>query len=122
MTKLKKLEDFRDEIAQCVKCGACRAHCPVFGAEKREGRVARGKVALCQSLLDGQLDLLHVQDVGNHRTTELDGAAEPRRYPGRRVLVAGGGGESRYGSNCGPLEKAADYNNPHILQLHSSQN
>ena len=57
MAKLKKLEDYREEIEQCVKCGACRAHCPVFGAEKREGRVARGKVALAHSLLEGEVEL-----------------------------------------------------------------
>ncbi len=55
--KLKKLEDYRDEIRQCVKCGACRAHCPVFGAEKHEGMVARGKIALSQSLLDGDVEM-----------------------------------------------------------------
>ena len=26
-----------------VKCGACRAHCPVFGELKREPAAARGK-------------------------------------------------------------------------------
>ncbi|MDT8441343.1 MAG: (Fe-S)-binding protein [Desulfuromonadales bacterium] len=57
MAKLKDLEQFREEIEQCVKCGACRAHCPVFGAEKHEGRVARGKVALAKSLLDGDITL-----------------------------------------------------------------
>ncbi|MDH3998048.1 MAG: (Fe-S)-binding protein, partial [Desulfuromonadales bacterium] len=57
MAKLKQLEDYREEIEQCVKCGACRAHCPVFGAEKHEGRVARGKVALADSLLRGEIDL-----------------------------------------------------------------
>jgi glycolate oxidase iron-sulfur subunit len=57
MAKLKELEEYQEQIAQCVKCGACRAHCPVFGAERREGRVARGKVAMCQALIDGQLDL-----------------------------------------------------------------
>ena len=56
MAKSKKLEAYRDEIAQCVKCGACRAHCPVFGVEKFEGTVARGKVALAQALLDGEVD------------------------------------------------------------------
>jgi glycolate oxidase iron-sulfur subunit len=56
MAKLKDLEDYRTEIEQCVKCGACRAHCPVFGAERREGRVARGKVALSQAVLDGEID------------------------------------------------------------------
>jgi len=55
--KLKKLEDYRDQIEQCVKCGACRAHCPVFITEKREGRVARGKIALAQSVLEGEVGL-----------------------------------------------------------------
>ncbi|TYO96663.1 glycolate oxidase iron-sulfur subunit [Geothermobacter ehrlichii] len=57
MAKLKNLEDYRDAIEQCVKCGACRAHCPVFGAERREGRVARGKVALSKAVLDGEIGL-----------------------------------------------------------------
>lgn len=56
MAKLKDLEELREEIEQCVKCGACRAHCPVFGAEHREGRVARGKIALSKAVLDGQVD------------------------------------------------------------------
>ena len=57
MAKLKQLEDYREEMEQCVKCGACRAHCPVFGAERREGRVARGKIALSQAVLDGEVAL-----------------------------------------------------------------
>ena len=57
MAKLKNLEELRDEIEQCVKCGGCRAHCPAFGAEKHEGRVARGKIALADSLLKGEVDL-----------------------------------------------------------------
>jgi glycolate oxidase iron-sulfur subunit len=57
MAKLKQLEDYREEMEQCVKCGACRAHCPVFGTEKREGRVARGKIALSQAVLNGEVGL-----------------------------------------------------------------
>jgi glycolate oxidase iron-sulfur subunit len=57
MAKMKDLQDYREEIEQCVKCGACRAHCPVFGVEKREGRVARGKIALAHSVLEGDIDL-----------------------------------------------------------------
>jgi glycolate oxidase iron-sulfur subunit len=57
MAKLKNLEELREEIEQCVKCGACRAHCPAFGAEKHEGRVARGKIALADALLKGEVDL-----------------------------------------------------------------
>lgn len=57
MAKNKTLKQYRAEIELCVKCGACRAHCPVFDAEKLEGTVARGKVALAQALLDGDIDL-----------------------------------------------------------------
>ena len=57
MAKLKNLEDYREEIEQCVKCGACRAHCPVFGADRREGRVARGKVALAHSVMTGEIGM-----------------------------------------------------------------
>jgi len=57
MSKLTNLEDYREEIEHCVKCGACRAHCPVFIADKREGRVARGKIALANSVLEGEVGL-----------------------------------------------------------------
>ena len=51
---LKRIEK---EIKKCVKCGACRAHCPVFGTLKREPAAARGKVALARALLAGELAL-----------------------------------------------------------------
>lgn len=57
MAKLKQLEDYREEIGQCVKCGCCRAHCPAFGAVKHEGRVARGKIALADALLEGKVEM-----------------------------------------------------------------
>lgn len=54
MDPLKRVEK---EIMKCVKCGACRAHCPVFGELKREPAAARGKVALARALLVGELTL-----------------------------------------------------------------
>lgn len=57
MNKHKKLKDLEEQIRQCVKCGACQAHCPVFGEEKKESVVARGKVALAHALLDQNLEL-----------------------------------------------------------------
>lgn len=57
MAKLKELAEYRDVIDQCVKCGSCRSHCPAFGAVKHEGRVARGKIALADSLIKGEVDL-----------------------------------------------------------------
>ncbi|MDQ1270729.1 MAG: glycolate oxidase iron-sulfur subunit [Thermodesulfobacteriota bacterium] len=52
---MKDLEQYREWSQACVKCGACRATCPVFKAEHREGAVARGKIALAQAMMDGQL-------------------------------------------------------------------
>ncbi len=57
MPKIRTLEDFLPDIERCVKCGACRAHCPVFAAGPREGRVARGKITLAKALLEGNLNL-----------------------------------------------------------------
>ncbi len=52
---MKDLEQYREWSQACVKCGACRATCPVFKSEHREGAVARGKIALAQAMMDGQL-------------------------------------------------------------------
>ncbi len=57
MAELKDLASFKEEIEKCVKCGACRAYCPVFSAEPREGRVARGKVTLAKAILQGEVPL-----------------------------------------------------------------
>jgi glycolate oxidase iron-sulfur subunit len=57
MKELKPLADYGEQIEQCVKCGACQAHCPVFEEKKRESIVARGKVALAQALLSEGLAL-----------------------------------------------------------------
>ncbi len=57
MSKNKRLQDFEKVIRECVKCGVCQAHCPTYQVEKREGAVARGKIALAAALLEGQTDL-----------------------------------------------------------------
>ncbi len=57
MSKQKDLKDFEEQIRQCVKCGACQAHCPVFGESKKESVVARGKVALAHALLEQEVEL-----------------------------------------------------------------
>ena len=57
MSSNKKLKDLESQIRQCVKCGVCQAHCPAYRENRREGDVARGKVALAASLLDGEVGL-----------------------------------------------------------------
>lgn len=57
MSTNKNLQDFAKVIGECVKCGICQAHCPTYLTGRREGAVARGKIALAAALLDGQADL-----------------------------------------------------------------
>ncbi|MFN2354448.1 MAG: (Fe-S)-binding protein [Desulfopila sp.] len=57
MVKNKTLQDYEDQIQQCVKCGVCQAHCPVYRENRREGDVARGKIALAASLLENKVGL-----------------------------------------------------------------
>jgi glycolate oxidase iron-sulfur subunit len=52
MDPLKRLEN---ELKKCVKCGACRAHCPVFSVLGREPSSARGKIALARAALSGEI-------------------------------------------------------------------
>ena len=56
-SKNKNLADFAEVIRQCVKCGVCQAHCPTYQVSKKEGAVARGKIALAAALLDGEVGL-----------------------------------------------------------------
>ena len=54
---LKSIKNFELQLRQCVKCGVCQAHCPVFAEEREESAVARGKLAMARALLDDNLEL-----------------------------------------------------------------
>ncbi|MGB5833548.1 MAG: 4Fe-4S dicluster domain-containing protein, partial [Thiohalocapsa sp.] len=41
---------------QCVKCGYCLPHCPTFRLRQDEAESPRGRVALIQGLLSGDLE------------------------------------------------------------------
>jgi glycolate oxidase iron-sulfur subunit len=56
-TPYDKLEEVRDALAKCMKCGNCMAVCPVYVAEKQEAAYARGKIAIAEAILKGELDL-----------------------------------------------------------------
>lgn len=57
---------------QCVKCGLCLPHCPTFRLQHNEADSPRGRVALIQGLITGQLS-------DNARLgTHLDGCLECR--------------------------------------------
>lgn len=46
----KMLHELDDQMVACMKCGMCQAVCPVFAETMGEGDVARGKIALLESL------------------------------------------------------------------------
>ncbi len=52
----KRPQALKDLIAQCFRCGLCRAVCPVFLRIGEEPAVARGKLQMIQALLNGDLE------------------------------------------------------------------
>ena len=52
-----KLEDIREALMKCMKCGNCMAVCPVYLTEKEEAAYARGKLSIAEAILQGDLDL-----------------------------------------------------------------
>jgi len=57
MDNNKTLADFEGLLRECVKCGVCQAHCPTYRVHRKEGSVARGKIALAAALLNNQAGL-----------------------------------------------------------------
>ena len=57
MSQLKQLEEYLPSMDQCVRCGACQAHCPVYRETGREGSVARGKIVLAAAVVGGEVEL-----------------------------------------------------------------
>lgn len=55
--KIDPLKRVEADMKKCVKCGACRANCPAFSAFEREPATARGKVALAQHIMKGDITL-----------------------------------------------------------------
>ena len=47
------IEALYDVIARCNRCGFCQVACPIFRSTGHEGGVARGKIALLRSLIEG---------------------------------------------------------------------
>ncbi len=53
---MKKLEEYRDDLERCVKCGTCKTGCPSYTVAQREWASARGRVSLIKAHLDGDVD------------------------------------------------------------------
>ena len=51
VTELARLlQELDDQLVSCMKCGMCQAACPLYAETGRETDVARGKLALVESL------------------------------------------------------------------------
>jgi glycolate oxidase len=58
MTKMSLLAEHEiEELFRCMKCGNCRAVCPVFQETGHEAMVARGRVRLLKAQFEGTLEL-----------------------------------------------------------------
>lgn len=55
--KYNEIGKFIADLDTCTKCGFCMGVCPIYREEKVESSVARGKIMLIRSLLDGGLDV-----------------------------------------------------------------
>jgi glycolate oxidase iron-sulfur subunit len=64
------LEQYRNDITRCVRCGACSTVCPSFLADRRESRSPRGRMALIEAVLDGKL---RISDVYKDRLATCTG-------------------------------------------------
>ena len=54
---MKTLEDFREEIHKCSKCGLCQAECPIYKITGNDCSVSRGQFVMLQGVLKGELKL-----------------------------------------------------------------
>ncbi|MDW7972385.1 MAG: (Fe-S)-binding protein [Thermodesulfovibrio sp.] len=58
-TVFDDLDTLKKELIRCMKCGNCMSVCPIYGVEKKESSVARGKIALGEAVLS---DEIHIDD------------------------------------------------------------
>jgi glycolate oxidase iron-sulfur subunit len=61
------IQELKNELSKCVKCGRCLAECPTYTITRREGLSARGKLALLEAELAGEADLARrMKDLLSH--------------------------------------------------------
>jgi len=56
MTEPAKLEEWRGALNQCIRCGYCYEHCPIYKSTNWEIDSPRGKLILLYGMLSGELE------------------------------------------------------------------
>lgn len=54
---MKKLNDYKEEIHKCSKCGLCQSVCPVYEQTGNDCSVSRGKFIMLNGIIKGDLQL-----------------------------------------------------------------
>ena len=54
---MKNLNDFKDDINKCSKCGLCQSVCPVYKITGNDCAVSRGKFVMLDGVIKGDLKL-----------------------------------------------------------------
>ena len=57
MRDMDKLEERKQEMLRCNRCGYCQAACPIYDVLRREPMTARGRIQLLRAVTDGKLPL-----------------------------------------------------------------
>jgi glycolate oxidase iron-sulfur subunit len=85
-----ELEQIAKDTEQCMKCGFCTYVCPVYGEEKVEAGLARGKNELVKAVLSGELELNRDLADRLYKCTACMACTEscPAKAPISRVVVA----------------------------------
>ena len=54
---MKKLNDYKEDIHKCSKCGLCQSVCPVYEQTGNDCSVSRGKFIMLNGIIKGDLEL-----------------------------------------------------------------
>ena len=54
---MNNLNDFKDDINKCSKCGLCQSVCPVYKITGNDCAVSRGKFVMLDGVIKGDLKL-----------------------------------------------------------------
>ncbi|MEL7568832.1 MAG: (Fe-S)-binding protein [Dehalobacterium sp.] len=49
------LREIRESVLKCAKCGDCQSVCPIYRETKKEGSVARGRLAVLRFAAEGEI-------------------------------------------------------------------